>query len=322
MNSSTTQANRISVIDALRGFALIGILFVNIISIINAIFPEPASGEWYLYRFFNYTIEQRFFLIFSMLFGTGFYIFISRAEKRGDNATRLFIRRLLVLLVFGIVHFMFQPGEALSIYAVIGFALIPFYQRKPGTIFLACLLALLLGIFFVEYFNVLSMMLLGLFMGKIQFFSRLDHFENRIKIVMWIALFLTPIALYIQYISLPTSWYGAGAGIGGVVMATLYVCVFLRFYKSATGRKYLRPLEYYGRMALTNYLGQTAIIVIAMKLFDLQGNIGLFQTTLMSIGIIVVQIPLSMLWLTFFRMGPLEWIWRVATYGKYVNIRK
>lgn len=60
----------------------------------------------------------------------GFYIFISRAIAKGKNGYVLFLRRLVALFIFGLIHQMFQPGEALALYAICGLIVLPFYKAK------------------------------------------------------------------------------------------------------------------------------------------------------------------------------------------------
>jgi uncharacterized protein len=84
------------------------------------------------------------------------------------------------------------------------------------------------------------------------------------------------------------------------------------------GRRLITVFAPVGRMALTNYLMHSIICVVLSYGFGfgLWSRIG--ASTAMEIGavIILVQIPLSALWLSRFRFGPVEWIWRRLTYGR------
>lgn len=79
-----------------------------------------------------------------------------------------------------------------------------------------------------------------------------------------------------------------------------------------------------GRMALTNYISQSVFgIVIYYGIgFGLGLSMGLWQVELTSIAIFIAQIIISSLWMHYFRFGPLEWIWRMLTYGKWLPILK
>ena len=67
-------------------------------------------------------------------------------------------------------------------------------------------------------------------------------------------------------------------------------------------------------MALTNYIGQTAMILIAGSVCNFAGNLTYMQTLYVCIAIYVIQIIFSVIWMKIFKMGPLEWVWRVITY--------
>ena len=78
-----------------------------------------------------------------------------------------------------------------------------------------------------------------------------------------------------------------------------------------------------GRMALTNYIGQS---VIGMCLFygiglGLGSRVGLLQTEGIVLAVFLFQTVFSRLWLSAFKFGPLEWIWRMLTYGKWLKIK-
>ena len=78
-----------------------------------------------------------------------------------------------------------------------------------------------------------------------------------------------------------------------------------------------------GRMACTNYLGQS---VIGIFLFygiglGLGNRVGLLGTELIALGVYAFQILFSSLWMRAFAFGPVEWVWRMLTYGKWLPLR-
>ncbi|GAE27799.1 membrane protein [Halalkalibacter wakoensis JCM 9140] len=92
------------------------------------------SDKW-IRIFLDVFIENKFFTIFSFLFGLGFYIFMNRAEGKGKRFYRLYIRRLTLLALFGLMHLVFLwYGDILLNYALAGFLLLFFYKRKAQTI--------------------------------------------------------------------------------------------------------------------------------------------------------------------------------------------
>ncbi|MGM0846629.1 MAG: DUF418 domain-containing protein [Bacillota bacterium] len=152
MNSSPVLGKeRIVSIDIIRGFALFGIFLVNMpafhsadfLRSINAVEAEYSGADYWLDLFFALFIDMKFFTIFSFLFGLGFYIFMSRAEEKGLNVTRLYLRRILGLFLFGAAHLiLLWFGDILHTYALTGLLLLAFYKRRIKTmiIWAFCLL--------------------------------------------------------------------------------------------------------------------------------------------------------------------------------------
>jgi uncharacterized protein len=73
-----------------------------------------------------------------------------------------------------------------------------------------------------------------------------------------------------------------------------------------------------GRMALTNYLSHSLIALLLFRSvgFGLYGKPEVWQGIILTLVIFGLQIPFSKWWLSKFRFGPLEWLWRSLTYGK------
>ncbi|MBM7646616.1 putative membrane protein YeiB [Scopulibacillus daqui] len=307
---------RIDTLDFLRGFALLGIILINIGQIVP--YLSNKQSDYFIGLFLNYAVYEHFFVIFSFLFGIGFYIFITRAKNRGDNSTILFIRRLTVLLIIGLIHHQFQPGEALLPYAIFGFILIPFYRLKPIINFVIAVILLVLFLLIGGgILMILPMFLLGLCTGQWKIFENLSVYEKGVRAVQLIFLCLTPFAIYAQYILLEK--YGQvdlGSAVSGIVMSTLYVTTLTLLLRHNAVQKLLSPLKYIGRMALTNYLVQTMLILAANALFHLQGQAHLSTLMFIAISILIIQMIYSTIWFKYFKIGPIEYIWRILTYGK------
>lgn len=306
---------RIDTLDFLRGFALLGIIFANVGPII---LPSSIHTNLIWGKILEYVISERFFMIFSFLFGIGFYIFITRAVNRGDRSKILFIRRLIALLIFGLIHQYFQPGEALLPYAIFGFILIPFYRLKPITNFITAVILMVPAVFLGgSYFMILPMFLLGLCMGQWKVFERITAYQKGFRWVQIASLCLLPVVIYIQYIlSEQTGKSEQASSISAPFVSAFFVTSLTLLLRHNMIQKLLAPLKYVGRMALTNYLVQTALILLASHLFHLTGDV--HQTTLMNIAIVIliIQMIYSTIWFQYFKIGPMEFIWRIATYGK------
>jgi uncharacterized protein len=129
---------RIQLIDILRGFALLGILLVNMHLFshpVYAILLAPVTAPPLLDRiaewFIRFAAEGKFYSLFSLLFGLGLTIQMSRAQARGSRFVPTYVRRLFFLLLIGMVHaFLIWTGDILILYALLGVLLILFRNAR------------------------------------------------------------------------------------------------------------------------------------------------------------------------------------------------
>lgn len=138
MTAATPQGERSLLLDALRGFALFGVLLVNLRSLslydllpqdARAALPGAAIDAW-LKPLMTTLVDGTAITLFSLLFGVGFAMQQQRAAN-DPSGTRRYLRRLAVLVVFGLVHaYLFWWGDILRYYAVLGLLLIPL-SRLP-----------------------------------------------------------------------------------------------------------------------------------------------------------------------------------------------
>lgn len=145
-----TKKSRIEVVDALRGFALLGVLLANV----------PLSNDPLLATIFDGSlnflsdllISKKFITIFSILFGFGFYIQMSRAEARGVNFKNYFIKRMTLLFLIGSIHcFVLWDGDIIMSYAFGGFFLLLIRNWSVKKIIILSVIfnVLLTGIIFI-----------------------------------------------------------------------------------------------------------------------------------------------------------------------------
>ncbi|MBS4216314.1 DUF418 domain-containing protein [Neobacillus rhizophilus] len=326
---------RIDVLDYLRGFALLGIILVNIGPLLSVEEPSQNSMDASYWRFLYLFVEGRFYTIFTFLFGVGFYIFITRANAKGMNGYVLFLRRIAVLFLFGLIHVRFHPGEALTVYAVCGLILLPFYKiNKAVNLIIGFGLLVIIGISAIKILMVVPVMLLGISAGQFGLFEVVTKRVNQIAVFTMIMFGLSAIGLLYQYQYAPVfseGWSGPsgreaarfidiGITIGPIVSA-FYAGLLVLLLQIQIIQKLLSPLKSYGRMALTNYLLQTVFIYLAGYTFNLFGRVSYIETLYICLAIYVIQMTVSVIWLRFFRYGPLEWIWRALTYLKVPSMR-
>ncbi|MBZ4418362.1 DUF418 domain-containing protein [Myxococcus sp. RHSTA-1-4] len=146
-------AERIVLLDVLRGFALCGVFLSNTVTHFSGQSLLPRQGnaarpplESALDTLFGVLVNGKFLTLFTFLFGLGFSIQLSRAEEHGVAIVPLYSRRLAALLLIGLVHLLcFWHGDILHLYAVLGFFLLAFRHRSDRTV-LAWAAALLITV--------------------------------------------------------------------------------------------------------------------------------------------------------------------------------
>jgi uncharacterized protein len=147
-------AARIAILDAIRGFALCGILLINLphMGWLMAS-DEPVRGVrdgdlstalwWVQVLLVNGNMRG----LFSMLFGASMLLFLAKAERGSatrTEANRLMLRRLFWLFMFGLLDMtlLLWPGDILSIYAVAGLIVLPFATARPRTLAILAMAAI------------------------------------------------------------------------------------------------------------------------------------------------------------------------------------
>jgi uncharacterized protein len=356
--------DRSPTLDILRGFCLLGILVTNITHFVGLEFPPFDYGldeaGFNVYQWTETFVTSSFRPSLSLLFGLGFALQL----RRNPNATGRFSIRLLVLLLFGLVHgFLIWNGDILTEYALVGFLLIPFARRSSVTVVIWSLAVFLLMPMTIGINDALSLNLdrdtitYQLMEGSYFEFLRTNMlvYTNRLVISILyvsqtISCFL--LGLWIGRVGaleqpkkhrgfllgavalmLLLAWWGyrnsrenffldvlfASPTLGFAYIAALALLVSFGFF-----RQLFYFFSYTGRMPLTTYI--TASIILGYLFFGYGlGWYGKFYSgewIRISLILYGTQIIFSWLWLKFFRVGPLEWLWRSLTYGKLQPIRK
>ncbi|MFP4557185.1 MAG: DUF418 domain-containing protein [Bacteroidales bacterium] len=129
-----SRAERIVLLDALRGLAIFGILMVNLPlmykPITSMLFGSNMDGSlinMLSESFIKFFFEGKFYVLFSMLFGYGFWLFINKKTEEGKSIVPVFRRRVFFLFLFGALHvILLWAGDILVFYALFGFILLLF----------------------------------------------------------------------------------------------------------------------------------------------------------------------------------------------------
>lgn len=404
MSTSLSQSfQRIDIIDALRGFALAGIVICHVVENYIASAAPTAFNEavhqgvpdYIVDSFIGIFLRGKFIALFSFLFGLSFFIQMDNAHQRGNSYAGRFLWRLLLLFAIGFAHSLFYRGDILTVYAILGIFLIPFYKVPnkwllgiAALFFLGLARIILfsitggetifsevnlepdspkvlayyevlkhgslgdvfatnaiegnvdkaefqLGVFGRGYFT-FAFFLVGLVVGRSGFFKQFKDQQKLLKKMLIYAVIAFVVGFGIMaagFVSMGTdfnmnSWNAVigftGMDIVNMAMTIVYIVLFTMLFKKVKGERFLKKFAPYGRMALTNYVFQS--IVFTFLLFGwglgMIGELRQLYTFFIALIFIVLQMWFSKIWLTYFKYGPLEWVWRSLTFFKVFPFKK
>lgn len=144
-----TRTDRLEVVDALRGFALLAIVIIHNLEHYNIYYlPEwqPGwlnlidSGVWNAVFFL---LAGKAFSVFSLLFGFSFHIQMENRARRGEDFRLRFAWRMVLLFCFAQLHALFYNGDILVLYAFCGLLIIPFSRLSDRTVAIVAAVLLL-----------------------------------------------------------------------------------------------------------------------------------------------------------------------------------
>jgi uncharacterized protein len=392
-----SQSERVIAIDALRGLAVLGILLVNIqaFAMPAAAYVNPPSfgdfsGWNYAAWYATYLLASaKFMTIFSLLFGAGIVIMSDRARVRGASGTAIHYRRMIWLILFGLLHaHLLWYGDILYFYGMCGLFVWP--MRKMPTWLLLTIgfagiaIASALSLGFALAYDQMPLDVMAEFKAdwsppaeavaqEIAAYrgSWLDQMEYRVptalefETVIFLVygigraggLMLVGIALYrlgVLTAARSKAFYAlaalVGFGVGlpaiaveislteragwrmdsmllysqinywvSMLVAGGWLSIVMLWHKLGGWPVVRRALASTGQMALTNYLMQT---IICTTIFYGHG-LGYFgawsraEQFALVLGVWLLCLVVSPLWLARFRFGPFEWLWRSLTYWRW-----
>jgi len=317
------QKDRIQILDFLRGFSLILIIFMNFFGLLQIPFIESDRD---IRHIIDLIFKGKGYSIFSFLFGYGVYIFMNNLEGKGYSPYVFQLKRLLFLFLAGLLHSYLQPSEALKVYAVFGLLLLPVYKVHCRYIFAISFICLIGTTYMAaQYFGTLCMFFLGFGLSKLEIFSR---FTDRKYTKEYLSLFiissiLSVIAYYwtYKYITINNGFISKAQFISGLIQSVAYITgIILLYLNSDIFKKIFSHLNYFGRMAFTNYIVQSILLYILNLIHP---NTSVVHGIYACIIILIVQLIYSKYYLLHIdNIGPLEKLWRYFTYAKILNSKK
>ncbi len=155
--SSIESPKRESFVDALRGFALVGVLFSNFNSFVEQQTPayiieaQSTAIDLMLMRCNSIFLEWKFMTLFSILFGYGFGLILESVVRKNLVANWFFTKRLFWLFLFGLLHCLFWWGDVLNLYAMSGIFLLIFRKLNNYSLLFVSLLLMFMAPLCIDY---------------------------------------------------------------------------------------------------------------------------------------------------------------------------
>ncbi|RYF69464.1 MAG: DUF418 domain-containing protein, partial [Cytophagaceae bacterium] len=340
--------------------------------------------------------DGKFYTFFSFLFGLSFALMMTRSQEPSGVFYRRFAWRLIVLGIIGYLHHLLWRGDILSIYAMLGFLMLPFGKVSNNVVLVVALLLVAnvpsrirtvyetvvsppakkdpkqeqktyeqdaktyydvltkgsqtdLMRFNANAFGVkmrfqvdsgriyvtLGFFLLGLYAGRRRLFQQLTEnkrwFRRTTRFAGFSVLGITAFGLGLFALfgsdKTPPAWVMQTVTIlfdlQSALLTIFYIAGFSLLFQRRSWQWTIGPLAAVGKMGLTSYVAQTLIgtYLFFGFGFDLLDKTDVWQATLITIPIFVVQVLFGQFWLARFRYGPLEWVWRSLTYLRLQPMR-
>jgi uncharacterized protein len=192
-------------------------------------------------------------------------------------------------------------------------------------------------LFFVSRIpKVLGIFLIGYALGRSGFYRNINQHKKILYIIITAGLLIGLPANYMlaRYMSYNTAdywqlnrtglYYTIAYALGVAPLAFAYVGVLMLLFQNSKMYKLMSVVAPVGKMAFSNYLFQSIIgsIVFLGAGFNFIGEVGPFYYTIFGLLVFLVQIFISHLWLRYFNYGPVEYLWRSATYRKWQTMKK
>lgn len=381
----TPKPQRIELVDAIRGFALMGICLVHFMEYFELywINQDPTL----LHNIVFFLFAGKAYAIFALMFGLSFFIIMDNQARKGVDFRYRFAWRLVILLIIGYIHTLLYLGDILSVLGIIGLSLLfvqklnnrwlliaavlclmqlPFYYQLyaalnnwPGAndapahwavfpevysaIAKATSFSELIAVnswdgltakwlYFVESgrgIQLVGLFIVGLLLGRIGFFTQVERFAKARVVALVIALVATT-AFYVldNYLKqLPATILQEkgmakmyleqiiGCYLSTAMMASILL-LFIQLYLWQPLTKTLNLLAPCGRISLSIYLIQAVAGVPLFYSVGLGGYLTLGQTNSFLLGVAFygLLIAIAHWWVKRFYYGPVEWLWRSATY--------
>lgn len=338
---------RLQSLDILRGLALVFMILVHVHQMLRL---ESTGLQGLVGWAIWIGVEQKAWSVFAMLFGAGCAILLRRLEARGARVVPVYLRRLAALFVVGFLIDRYLDFQILSTYAAWGLALLVVRRWSTRTLVATAAGVAMLQPTVLAVLGIvaklsgtplerpawaplvpdvsLALMLVGFLavrVGVVDEPLRHTRLVRRWMLGGLLAWAVSWLVLYhVPKMPIPGTGFAARTGIGLVreqwLAFTYAGAVLLLLARRPALHRRLHLIANAGRMAFTSYVLQAATIWLLAKPLGIK----LHEFAYVGAWIVLTTaiVLLSNAWLAHFRHGPLEWLWRMATYARREPLRR
>ncbi|MFD9624747.1 DUF418 domain-containing protein [Peribacillus muralis] len=172
------------------------------------------------------------------------------------------------------------------------------------------------GILFLSIF---PFFLIGAGVAKQGYLQNPMPYRRKLKVIMIVSLLLGLLIKCLPYVG--TFDFGTmfvQDYFGGPLLTLFYITAITLLAEKTGACRLLMPLSYVGRMSMSNYLFQSIVSTTIFYSYGLglYGSVSYTTGFIFLLALFCLQILLSILWMSLYNYGPVEYVWRVVTYGK------
>lgn len=293
------KQRRIVSLDIIRGLAIYLIVFMNSLEVIPRVAGEniiETHTDAIIYNLEEIFIENKFIGLFSLLFGISMGIFMDNARRKNLSPLKLMFRRLLFLLIVGIMTFMFLTP--FLPYAIIGLIIMFVENLKKPKLTLIFLIVVILSFIAISIYQnnffhlniaITLDMLLGLFLWQSGTISNFKEYKRQYLVSLIIGLIII-VDLNWMYFDFDKNLI---LYLITPLQTFIYFILLMFITQSQRVRQWLKPAEKVGKTAFTNFILQAILLNLIIRIFFNSNCPTPSESTLISVITILIMSVLT-----------------------------
>ncbi|MGY3315872.1 uncharacterized protein ACV242_004368 [Peribacillus simplex] len=177
----------------------------------------------------------------------------------------------------------------------------------------------------ILFLSIFPFFLIGAGVAKQGFLQNINQYKRQLKAILIVSLLL---GLSIKILPYVTVYHFGTIFVqdyfGGPLLTIFYITAIALLAEQAGDSRLFRPLSYIGRMSMSNYLFQSIVCTAIFYSYGLglYGSVSYTTGFVFLLALFCLQMLLSLLWMSLYKYGPVEYLWRIVTYGKKPVMRR